>query len=709
MRISRVGLRETHMLMVVALVLSTGGHTAAQDFQDDDTRRLLFEAILRVGSGFDLNDNDDLFGSATGASLGLRHVFNLGPGLPLFFGGLEAVVSRLDLTIGGNATVFQGGARAGVDFRPIPRLLTGVNAAAGYYVLRDESGSGVQNFAVSAAARAGYRITPHVSVSASAELVSLFGLIPAGPDGGSDEALLQATFGVSTTYHFGVPNLQPWHIEGHLIEVVYGHLPEHYRTAPVGTATLRHRGAYPIERVTAFASVDALAPAPRPLAIPSSLGPDEWTAVPIRLEAPLEGRLAERGGTGEVEISIGYRYRGWNRSQRMRLPVRVIGRDTIDWEDPRHLALFVHSTEPTIAGLAAGIATTIERVGTRAVDPAVRAAAAIHAYARTIRPGGAEGPGWATIGGEREVSGLEFPRAAIAGNGALDPVSRTLLEAALLEAAGYRTALVLSDDRLLLAVAPVTPAADLAAVFASPESLIGDGDERWFVYAAGRADLDLLAAHREAVAAHAATESTRIIPLRDAWVAFPPADLSGDGDGAPELQRDQLVAAFRTELEPIVASELEPRAAQLLARVSAARDDRVAANRLGVLYARYHRYPEASRIFSDILLDEEYVPALVNAGNVLVAQGEPLRALPFFRRAIEQEPFNPNVLLALAEVEHALENYGNAALAYQRLASIEPALAERYSYLTLRGEESVRAAREAGLDDLIEWQAPAAD
>jgi hypothetical protein len=80
------------------------------------------------------------------------------------------------------------------------------------------------------------------------------------------------------------------------------------------------------------------------------------------------------------------------------------------------------------------------------------------------------------------------------------------------------------------------------------------------------------------------------------------------------------------------------------------------------------------------------------------------RALPFYQRAFDQQPFNPNVLLGLAKVEHALENYGNTELAYQRLESIAPELAERYSYLTLRGEEARRAAAVAELTDVVEWQ-----
>ena len=61
-------------------------------------------------------------------------------------------------------------------------------------------------------------------------------------------------------------------------------------------------------------------------------------------------------------------------------------------------------------------------------------------------------------------------------------------------------------------------------------------------------------------------------------------------------------------------------------------------------------------------------------------------------RAEKIKPDDPKVLLCVARVNHELENYGIALEAYGRLREIAPEIANRYSYLVSRGEESSRAA-----------------
>jgi hypothetical protein len=79
------------------------------------------------------------------------------------------------------------------------------------------------------------------------------------------------------------------------------------------------------------------------------------------------------------------------------------------------------------------------------------------------------------------------------------------------------------------------------------------------------------------------------------------------------------------------------------------------------------------------------------------------KALSWFERAAKAAPRDAKVLLALARTSHALEDYRSSRMSYDALKKLDPDLAARYSYLELKGEESVRAASIAGTLDTVLW------
>jgi hypothetical protein len=51
-----------------------------------------------------------------------------------------------------------------------------------------------------------------------------------------------------------------------------------------------------------------------------------------------------------------------------------------------------------------------------------------------------------------------------------------------------------------------------------------------------------------------------------------------------------------------------------------------------------------------------------------------------------------------------MENYGSVKPLYERLSKIDPMLAERFSYLGLKGDDAVRAAQSSGLMGSVAWE-----
>ena len=140
-----------------------------------------------------------------------------------------------------------------------------------------------------------------------------------------------------------------------------------------------------------------------------------------------------------------------------------------------------------------------------------------------------------------------------------------------------------------------------------------------------------------------------------------------------------------------------------LPRASTQTGKEKAQNSLAVLHSRFGMYDQSMREFQSILSKDEYLPALINVGNIYFMQANYDKALDFYNRAFKKAPKNATVLLCVARANHALENYSIAKQAYGDLQKVNPDLAGQFSYLDLRGEEATRAADAAGQRGMVVW------
>jgi tetratricopeptide (TPR) repeat protein len=170
---------------------------------------------------------------------------------------------------------------------------------------------------------------------------------------------------------------------------------------------------------------------------------------------------------------------------------------------------------------------------------------------------------------------------------------------------------------------------------------------------------------------------------------------------------DKIILAFNNDLDAFVKGEMGQQEAVLLAAVNKATTTAAkskALNTLAVLHSRFGLYDQAIKEFQQVLAKDEYVPSLINIGNIYFVQGNDEKALEFYNRASVKAPNNPVVLLCVARTNHALENYSIAKKAYAALQVADSSLASRFAYLDLRGEEATRAAEASGAKGVVLWQ-----
>jgi tetratricopeptide (TPR) repeat protein len=101
---------------------------------------------------------------------------------------------------------------------------------------------------------------------------------------------------------------------------------------------------------------------------------------------------------------------------------------------------------------------------------------------------------------------------------------------------------------------------------------------------------------------------------------------------------------------------------------------------------------------------QDYVPALVNLGNLAFLKPDMKTALTCYGRACKKEPTNAKALLGAARANHEQENYGASQEAYTALKKVDPSLASQYAYLELQGTEADQAAKAGSVTDKVEWE-----
>jgi tetratricopeptide (TPR) repeat protein len=124
-------------------------------------------------------------------------------------------------------------------------------------------------------------------------------------------------------------------------------------------------------------------------------------------------------------------------------------------------------------------------------------------------------------------------------------------------------------------------------------------------------------------------------------------------------------------------------------------------NRLGTIYARYGLMDEAETAVREASF-ADYVPALINMGNVSYINSDLQQAFVYYRRAERLSPDDPEVLIGIARTQFEMEQYEEARENIELARLIDPAAAVPFAYITGGNTDSARASN-AQKRDVMSW------
>jgi len=484
---------------------------------------------------------------------------------------------------------------------------------------------------------------------------------------------------------------------------------KYYDDHPVGRLMLVNESTEPVEDIRLDFFVKSYMDDPKQLILPESIPPEG------RQEIDLYGLFTEKilevseGTKVTANISVDYRLQGYQRRKELVETLRVHNRNAITWDDDRRAAAFVTAKDNAIQKFAKNTSATIISSTSRSSLKQLHTALAIY---QTLSVYGLRyeiDPTTPYKDFSRDrytLDYLQFPVQTLEYKaGDCDDLS--ILYNALLEAVGIETAFITIPGHIFTAFCLDINQNDAWKTFHYPDDLIFERNKIWLPVELTVLDEGFVKAWELAARQwreHTGTGRAGFFPIRDAWQVYEPVGYPIQTTELEFPAARSLESAYRQEVGNFIEREIGNRVAGLQAEIEKGGETPKIQNKLGVLYARYGLHKDAERHFQAALEQSEYLPALMNVGNLLYMREEFDRALAFFERAARQDPGKPQVLLAMARTNHELENYGTARDLFSRLKEADPNLASRFSYLELRGEEAVRAADLNRLRSTVLWE-----
>jgi hypothetical protein len=495
------------------------------------------------------------------------------------------------------------------------------------------------------------------------------------------------------------------------LERVFPVLFKYYDTHPLGSITLSNVGDRDVENLEVrLEMAQELMYAPKVSARIERLKKGESTNVDLFALFTDKVLESTEGTKVTAEVTVNYKVAGRDARDAETLTIEMYDRNALRWDDDRKIAAFVTAKDDEVlifAKAAAAVLGTAQRQAVSAnLQKGIVTLAALKELGVTyvVDPSSSYADLSAKKGGA--VDYIQFPRQTLKLKaGDCDDLSAAYC--ALLEAIGVHTAFITVPGHIFTAFRLEMPAGEVRSAFRSTDELILRPDgSTWVpvettVLKEGFLQAWTLGARqwRENFTARKAGFFT----TEEAWNEYQPVAFNIPGVQTFVPAKDAVALGFEEQMKRFVEREIGEREQQFLREAAKSPGDPKILNSLGVLYARFGLIDKATVQFNAALKRGEYAPSLLNLGNLRYLQGSQEEALGYYQRALALQPNNANVVLAVARTSHQLGNFGDAKRQYDRLATLDPALANQYGYLAQRDQEAGRAA-EAARGGGVRWE-----
>ncbi len=628
-----------------------------------------------------------------------------------------------DPYLGGNSlSLFALHLDGGYQFAFSPRFRLGAFAGGGYnYGFKNVTGESGGSLFVEGGLGIDLVLTPRLGISLGGSYRYYSGLLHAAgaylgatyyfSGAASRQAIIQSAKPIDVELLKGYRTAPPGKglsIEKIDFDPIFPVFRKYYDDHPIGTVTIKNNEKQAISGVSAGVYIKEYMNDPKVSPV-EAIAPGSTVQVPVFAlfnEHVLDTTEPTKTST---EITVDYRMDDANYRTAVTETVRMLDRNAMTWDDDRRAAAFVTAKDPAVLAFAKHISGLVREQKVAGMNEKLQTACALHEALTLYGISYVVDPASSYAEQSKDkVSAdfLQFPRQTLQYKaGDCDDLS--ILNAALLESVGIPTAFVTVPGHIFIAFSLGISPEEARRSFSTTDDLLIRDNDVWVPVEVTDIGNGFLSAWR--LGAKEWRESNAkgtaaFYPVRNAWAVYEAVGLPGAPPDVALPQSERIASKFEQEAKRYVDSELSPQVARLEAALRTSANVPAALNRLGVLYARFGRYEQATAQFRRALSLREYLPAILNLANISYLAKEWSEAFRSYEQASKIDPLNSRVLLGLARSAYELEDYATATKQYEYVKKLDPSLAERFTYLDRGSARGNRAADAAAEKRIVVWE-----
>jgi tetratricopeptide (TPR) repeat protein len=701
------------------LLAAAAGSATAADGPLPGAPAAPFALAVRPGFAVPVAGDGQIF--TPGAAVDLAGLYRL-PFFPRVGAGVGLGYALAPLQAVTAVSLISGGAAAGLDWPLVAKLELNAALQAGWYLALAHNGMGTGNNPfLRADVGVSWRLSPQLSVGGGLAYRNYFGFYNDLVLGATANLALggrPAGMPVRPSPPREIPGREPGaprKLSGKGVEIssssmagVFPVFYKYYASRPLGSITLVNQEKSPVEDLKVSFLVKRYMDNPQPCPAADRIEAGDT------LEVPLQGLFTNaiteitESEIVSANVILEYTLKGKPARKELVENVRIHSRNAMVWDDDRKAAAFVTAKDPGVLLFSKNIVSATEGKGSRALNRNLLLAVAVLQGLKEYQASYTRDP---TTPYDRlsqdakAIDFLQFPRETLQYRaGDCDDLS--ILYCALLESLAVQTAFVTVPGHIYAAVDLGISAQEAAKSFSRADDLVVQDGVVWLPVEVTELKSGFLKAWQSGAKSwrdNVPAGQAALLPVREAWQIYEPVGYIGERVSF-ELPPDSVIASsYLGEVVRFIEQEMAPREAKLLSEIKANGGAPASVNSLGVLYARFGQYDKAEAQFSRVVAKTDYVPSLINLGNIYYLKAELDKAEGMYVRAGRREADNSVVLLALARIQHDRGSYAAAKDYYARLRKADPSLASRYSYLGEQGEEAARAASAEDSRGVAAW------
>jgi hypothetical protein len=676
-------------LILVVLILLSGSWAFSQEPGT-------FSIHVSPCANIPFGKSSDLYKIGVGSDLNAEYVI---PGLPLVFVQAGLGYSLNPTLAETTLHLVSFGAGGGLRISILPKLIFKLSALGGYSVGLYENETGTSPF-YSGGAEIAYLFSRAFSLGAGARYMDYL----------AEGETLYRGLGVflGASYNFGAGSTRSnIKIIDTRVDPIFPVFYKHYDDNPLGSIVIKNEEKGTIKDVKVSFYASQYMEQPKICAVLPELGRNREAEVSLYALFTDEVLQITEGTKVNSDIRIEYTYLDEVRTFDLAETLRMYDRNAMTWDDDQKAAAFVTAKDPAIMRYSKTVAGNVRGRGSRAINSNFRMVMAMFESLRLYGVNYVVDPTtpYKELSQDKvSLDYLQFPSQTMSYRGG-DCDDLSILNCALLESIGIETAFITVPGHIYIAFALNMHPQEAAEIFRKEDDLIFQEGDTWVPLEITEVQNGFLTAWQIGAKEWRENEakgSAAFYPVHKAWQSYEPVGISSGEAGIELPQSRELVSTYLETLNTFIKRELSEQEQELRFLIGQQGEKPKLINKLGVLFARYGLYDEAEVEFNRILDRRDYVPALINLGNIYYLKDNMKEALSYYEKARRLAPDNSVALLGIARANYKLENYQAVNVAYRSIEQKNPTLAARYSYLVSSGESTVRAS--AVLEEAALWE-----